>query len=168
MQVLPLSPVRRWDGLRLGAGKATAACTHGALRCRESGSFGTPALRASDDHRAAWKALNWRSPWEHRAPDRRQRRTDATDFTTDQGPEVEETEEALCRPTPFAGRDDKAQTTRPTARGQVSRWPGSESRIKLRNAALPRFTGKGWWSGARLEDTVDAGQLLWRGKLRRV
>jgi hypothetical protein len=65
-----------------------------------------------EDNDTEWheQTLNWQSPWEHRAADRLKRRTDATDFTADEGPEVGQTR-TTTRPGALA-----CESTRPGGR----------------------------------------------------
>lgn len=82
-----------WHASRTGFGPvqvvATSVANEVEPRFHTLRGPGLPASIAGDGHRWHVEALKWRSPREHRASGRRQRRLGATDFTADQGPEVE-------------------------------------------------------------------------------
>jgi hypothetical protein len=97
---------------------------------------GAPRLLPHDQPASRRRLARWRvataarvrdpggceSPWEHRALDRRQRRTGATDSPVEQGPEVDDPAEA--RPAATSSRECGERVSRsdgPTARGQRSR-----------------------------------------------
>jgi len=101
---LPRRLARQLDGLRLEAGNGNHRTRARAPRCpRPVASATGRCERATTTTRHA-ETLKWQSPREHRALVRLQRRSNATDFTADQGPEVERTRKSgPVRRTPLAG-----------------------------------------------------------------
>jgi len=135
--------------------------SHGALRRSAARRLGVVPCRRASTGRWNEQTLNWQSPREHRAPFRQKCRKDATDFTADQGPEVErpgtEVEPSTHRMRGARGRRTERQAT---ARGNRLRWPGPDGRQTLRELRRTRFTEGVEATGVRPEGMDDAAQLL--------